>query len=200
MINGKTGSKLTSYKPNIRGSSVESLWLFVLSNWLKKLGFSSGILADPVLSDQVIAKKWKLLKSLDSRSFDRADFEWIDFQGKKIGIAMRQLKWNSYKKRVRELLEYIVQCWWKLVYLPHSFHKTDELANDYCFLWWFQEKIKWKITHSMEETYNVYTAKKIDMLIGQRLHSMILAQVYGIEYVWLSYSDKTKIYLESAKK
>ena len=44
----------------------------------------------------------------------------------------------------------------------------------------------------MHEVYDFYREKKIDFCLSMRLHSMILAQVYEIPYIWVSYSLKTE--------
>jgi polysaccharide pyruvyl transferase WcaK-like protein len=68
--------------------------------------------------------------------------------------------------------------------LPHSFHKTDKIANDYLFLNKFlkiNEKVR--IVNSMEDVYSKYIYKEFDICLAMRLHSMILSQVYKIPFV-----------------
>ena len=119
-------------------------------------------------------------------------------------ISLRKLNISNYSEDILAILEYIIDNWGELIFIPHSFHKTDILANDYIFLsnffkklqskYWEQishNKIKISICKTLEESYWVYKTKKIDINFAQRLHSIILSQVYGIEFVWISYSQKT---------
>jgi hypothetical protein len=66
--------------------------------------------------------------------------------------------------------------------LPHSFHKTDILANDFEFLKQFLNSDV-EIAENMQEVYDFYKNKKMDLCISMRLHSMILSQVYEINYI-----------------
>ena len=52
----------------------------------------------------------------------------------------------------------------------------------------------------MQETYEQYKNKKIDICLSQRLHSMILSNVYGIPFIWISYSKKTDEFLKGLFK
>ena len=75
--------------------------------------------------------------------------------------------------------------------MPHSFHKSDKLANDYDFL--NACKISWvKIANSVHDTYNYYKDKKMDLVFSQRLHSMILSEGYDISFIGFVYSKKTR--------
>jgi polysaccharide pyruvyl transferase WcaK-like protein len=42
---------------------------------------------------------------------------------------------------------------------------------------------KVSITKNMLDTYEAYTEKKVDIILAQRLHSIILSQVYEIPFV-----------------
>jgi polysaccharide pyruvyl transferase WcaK-like protein len=48
-----------------------------------------------------------------------------------------------------------------------------------------------KRAKSMQETYKYYSEKKVDIVLAQRLHSIILSQVYEIPFIGISYSRKT---------
>jgi len=103
--------------------------------------------------------------------------------------------------RINEIINYILKKWWQVILLPHSFHKTDKLANDYLFLSKFlriNEKIR--IISSMEEVYKTYIYKEFDICLAMRLHSIILSQVYEIPFVGISYSTKTDEILKDINK
>ena len=42
-----------------------------------------------------------------------------------------------------------------------------------------------------QEVYTAYNHQMLDLVISQRLHSIILSYVYGIDQIVLSYSQKT---------
>ena len=102
--------------------------------------------------------------------------------------------------KIKELLIYLVWAWAKVTLLPHSFHKTDSKANDLEFLNKFVWDDNIEIKENMEDVYDVYKDKKIDLCISMRLHSMILCEVYNIPYIWVSYSTKTDEVLRTLKK
>lgn len=181
-----------AYKIDVRDGNSEKL--------LKEIWIKSDVKIDPVFFD-----KWKAnfeknfcLKKIHSKKFWVEDLSWIDFSWKTIWIAFRSWylteKSNISKRmeegKIKEILNFLEKKSAKIILLPHSFHKTDKKANDYDFL----EKFIWKnikIKNSMWEVYEVYKDKKIDFCISMRLHSMVLAQVYEIPYIWVSYSKKT---------
>lgn len=171
-------------------------------NLLKELWIKSELVRDPVFYDNW--KHWDksfMIKWINSHDFSYKDLEWLDLEWKKIAIAFREWflcdKWNNLhlqmeEWKINELINYILKKWWEVILLPHSFHKTDYLANDYVFLNQFlriNEKIR--IISSMNDVYNKYIYREFDMCLAMRLHSMILSQVYEIPFIWVSYSVKT---------
>jgi polysaccharide pyruvyl transferase WcaK-like protein len=158
---------------------------------LKSLLIHSEIILDPVFSDNWKKENFKspILK-LEASNFDLEKFKQIDFVGKKVWLAFRSWKLNDENKKIWDLINLILEKWWEVILLPHSFHKTDILANDSEFLKQFlREKVS--ITNSMQETYEIYKKNLIDICVSMRLHSMILSQVYDIDFISISYSYKT---------
>lgn len=171
-------------------------------NLLCELWINSEIVKDPVFSDvENYNKASFLLKKVRSLDFSPKILDNIDLDWKKIALAFR--KWYLSDKsdkisegieewKINELITYLLNRNTEIILLPHSFHKTDISANDYIFLNKFlriNEKIR--IVGSMEEVYNKYIYKEFDICLAMRLHSIILSQVYGIPFVWISYSTKT---------
>lgn len=170
---------------------------------LNQLNIKASLIKDPVFSDNLSLKnKWYnyLIKKINSFDFNVEDIKDIDFNWKVVGLALR--KWYLSKKNIKldekfeewkinEIINYILKCNWKIILIPHSFHNTDYIANDYNFLKQFIKNWNVKICNIMKETYDVYKLKKIDICISMRLHSMILSQVYEIPFIWVSYSTKT---------
>lgn len=185
-------------------------------NFLKNLWIESEQVPDSVYFDNT-APSTKISsdivrnpRSLQSKRIPVADFSLshlkkYNFSGKKIGIALRKGflgksgSTSIEQGMIGETLKYIQEQGWEIILLPHSFHGVDVKSNDYEFLKQFlshpSPSLAWKegnkITSSMEETYKYYQEKKIDFCLSMRLHSMILCEVYGIEYLGLSYSRKT---------
>ncbi|MDD4151397.1 MAG: polysaccharide pyruvyl transferase family protein [Candidatus Gracilibacteria bacterium] len=158
---------------------------------LKSLLIHSEIILDPVFSDN--GKKtdfqFPILK-LEASNFEIDNFKQINFTDKKVGLAFRSGKLQNENKKIEDLINLILEKGGEVILLPHSFHKADILANDYEFLKQFvKEKVV--ITNSMQETYEIYKKNLIDLCISMRLHSMILSQVYEIDFISISYSKKT---------
>ena len=132
--------------------------------------------------------------------------EGIDFKEKKVWIAFRSgyLTTNLNPELevllIKEIIEFIQSSWGSVVLLPHSFHKIDLISNDYSWMKFIQERASnVEITSSMKETYDVYKNRKVDIVLAQRLHSVILSQVYEIPFIWISYSKKTEEILYELK-
>lgn len=167
---------------------------------LKNLWIESKVILDPVFSDAWEAKinRNLCLKKLDSREFTLKDLTRIDFTGKRVWLAIRKgyiSKTDNPQMEIliiKEIIEFIQKSGWKVILLAHSFHKDDILANDYEWMKLILEKVKWvEITNSMEETYETYKNKKIDLCLSERLHSIILSNVYKIPFIAISYGKKT---------
>lgn len=157
---------------------------------LQKIWIRSKLIDDPVFYDawDNYIKKSPIF-SIDCKNIDLSFLTKIDFYGKTIWIAFR--KWYLEDDILEKICENIIQKWWKIILLPHSFHKTNIESNDEFYL----KKIlknNITITSNMAETYELYKQKKIDLSLSMRLHSMILSQVYDIDYIKFSYSYKTK--------
>ena len=86
--------------------------------------------------------------------------------------------------KINELINYLLSQNAHIILVPHSFHKTDILANDVHFLEKFlrnNENIS--LCENLQESYAIYRQKKADIVLAQRLHAIILAQVYQIPFV-----------------
>lgn len=183
------------YKVLVRDENSKNILEFI---WVE-----SQIRRDPVFYDDWIKdfKKDFCLKKIKSQDFSVYDLKKLDydFSWKTVWIALRSgylSKKSNISERmeewkIREILNFLREKWAKIILLPHSFHKTDEKANDFDFLKKFvSENVD--LAENMQEVYEIYKNKKIDLCLSMRLHSMILSQVYAIPYVWVSYSLKTE--------
>ena len=200
--------KNKNYKEKIKAIFQNATEIYVRDafsqTYLKKLWINAEIILDPVYHER---KKYKENKKLEIFSSKIQDFSIkslnsIDFKNKTIWLALRKLTHKWYNSQVIELIEYLVQKKAKIVLLPHSFHKYDTHSNDLTFFINllaehynsdedFLEQHNIQIAHTMEETYSAYTEKSLDIIFASRLHSLILARVYKIPYIALSYSRKT---------
>lgn len=176
---------------------------------LKSLWINSTIEKDPVFYDawDLVTKK-SIIWTVSSYFFDKTLFTDFDLSWKKIGLAIRA--WYFVEKsnissrmeewRIREVINYLVWEWAQVVLLPHSFHDSDDLANDFLFLTNFVWETWVSIKQDMNEVYETYKNKEIDICVAMRLHSIILSHVYEIPFIWLSYSTKTDEVLNELKK
>jgi len=152
--------------------------------------------------NEILNKKVSIKKIF--KNFALKDIKNLDFKNKKVWIAFR----NGYLTKdpeleilmIKEIIEFIQKSWWKVFFLPHSFSKQDILSNDFEWMKLIANKLKdIKIAWNMKETYEFYTEKKLDIILAQRLHSIILSQVYKIPFIWISYSRKTNEILNELK-
>ena len=174
---------------------------------LQAIGVSSEIVDDPVMIDSAtsfssgreriqdwVTRWWTILWSHPSKIFQISDLKNYDLRGKKVGLALRS--WYFWKDPeweqvfIEELCGYIESRGSKIIFLPHSFHSSDSISNDYLFLKQFMTD-KREMKESMKDVYACYTHKLTHLNITMRLHSMILSYIYDIEQVTLSYSTKT---------
>lgn len=178
---------------------------------LSGLNIPSKIITDPVFSDNknYLDDGSYMIKQVNSLDFTYNDITKFNLEGKRIGLALRQwylapegnMQERMEEGKINELLNYLLAQWAQIILLPHSFHKTDDQANDYLFLKKFLRP--WRaisIRNSMQDVYEQYTLANMDLCIAMRLHSIILSQVYEIPYVAVSYSKKTDEILKSINK
>jgi polysaccharide pyruvyl transferase WcaK-like protein len=141
-----------------------------------------------------------LVKTIDSKWFEISTLDDIDFENKTVWIWFRTWYMENEEKNIEAIIEKIINAKWKIILVPHSFHKTDEKANDYIFLNKFAIKYNLEICKTMQESYEIYTKQKINFCLAMRLHSIILSQVYKIPFIWFSYSKKTSEILKQIEK
>ena len=193
-----------SAKEKIRHIFQKSQAIYVRDNdskgTLLSLDIASQVVYDPVFLDN---GKWEKDKSLLLAHFSIDDFDLqklssFDFTGKIVGLALRKgyfTKSGSEKIEIlmiRELMDFIIQSWAReIILLPHSFHFFEKDANDLIFLRQFigEKVLLWWET--MQEIYDTYKQKQMDVCFSMRLHSMILSSVYKIPFFAFSYAKKT---------
>lgn len=200
-INIKNEDNLTKVKAIFKNAFFIEVRDKYSQDLLKSLWINSFIKKDPVFYDKWYPVINRSIQSIvSSKEFNKDYIKQFDFKGKKIWIAIRS--WYFVPKSkislrmeewiIKEMIDYLVKQGAFIVLMPHSFHKTDILANDYEFLKRFDN---WDssiiLKKDMKEVYKVYTDKEIDFCFAMRLHSIILSHVYEIPFIWISYSKKT---------
>ena len=189
--------KIIEVRDNYSKKVLNDLWI---ENVVKKY--------DPVFYERwkdintILNKKVSIKKVF--KNFSLKDLEALNFKNKKVWIAFR----SGYLTKdpeleilmIKEIIEFIQKSWAKIVFLPHSFSKQDILSNDFEWMKLIASKLKGiEIAWSMQETYDFYKNKKLDIVLAQRLHSIILSQVYEIPFIGISYSKKTSEILNELK-
>lgn len=166
---------------------------------LRNLWIKSKIELDPVFYDRgVLIKNNSLVWIVSSYNFNKYYLNNFDFKWKTIWLALRswyfvqesKISWRMEEWIIAEVIEALVKNGAKVILLPHSFHKTDNKANDYIFLKKFSSK-QVILKNNMEDVYEIYKNKEVDFIFAMRLHSIILSHVYEIPFVAISYSTKT---------
>jgi len=175
---------------------LQDLWIENIKREYDPVFFDNSSDIKKILSKKVIIKK--VFDKLKLKDLENIDFSW-----KKVWIAFRRWYFNKNFEleilMIKEIIEYInSKNPQKIILLAHSFSKNDILSNDFK---WMELIKKWlnniEISKSLYETYSFYKERKLDLVLAQRLHSMILSQVYKIPFIWISYSTKTKEFLSS---
>jgi len=159
----------------------------------KEFTIGSWQYIDPVFFDADIPKSENIyVKKIEAQKWNTSILQWIELDNKIVGIAFRSGFLKNEIQSIEEIIRFITQKWGKILFLPHSFHEENPKANDFVFLQDFCKNDRIRITNNMQETYEIYTQRKIDICLSMRLHSGILCQVYGIPFVSIEYAKKSK--------
>lgn len=206
--------KIFSWKKNIISvrddyskNLLEKLWFKNISKKLDPVFFDNiNIQVDNIniQEENNIFSDYKLnkslcLKKINSDNFSLKFLENLDLEWKKIWIAFRSWYFSKSKNKkleiliIKEFLEFLEKKNVKKIYfLPHSFNKTDKLANDFIWMKDIQKIFpNVELIKSIKDVYSFYRQKKLDVIFASRLHSIILSYVYDIFFIWVSYSKKT---------
>lgn len=146
---------------------------------LENIWIKSIILTDPVFN----------LKSENSPILG------VRGKEKTIWISLRKWYLKDEQDFIKQAILYLSKSGYKIVFLSHSIHQKDLLANDYLFLKDIAKKYNIEITSKISDTLKAY--KKLDYVIGMRFHSLVLSIVYNIPFLALSYWQKTEELLKS---
>ena len=103
-------------------------------------------------------------------------------------MAVRRWYLQHEQENMRQILLYLMRKWYDIVFLSHSIHQEDPLADDYIFARSFALKYRLPITRKIRETLEAY--RYMDFVIWMRFHSVILSIVHNIPFIALDYSPK----------
>lgn len=138
---------------------------------LESIGIKSLLVRDPVLSyDPEIPKL--LVKGRP-----------------RVGLSFRSGFLQDELQNIEKIITFLMAHGYEPLLLNHSFHPDNPIANDDTFLKDLKEKYQLHSTGNIHETLLVY--KKLDFVIGMRLHSLILSLVHAIPFFAISYGKKT---------
>jgi|GEM_PF-360422 len=142
------------------------------------------------IREKTLQKTFQSL-GVDSTYLPDPVFNYIPIKKKKskkyVCLALR----SGYLKTqdVYRMINFLQREHFSIYLLPHSFHPTDKLANDYLFLKEFATKYDLPISKNMQESLEMYYQAKL--VIAMRKHSMVLSIQHQIPFIGLSYSQKT---------
>ncbi len=114
-----------------------------------------------------------------------------------IGVSLRE--WqnpDNYKKVVAATCDRLIEQGYRIMFIP--FHFPDDIApsrDTIKFMKHGDEAILLKNQASVEEMLGILS--KLHLMIGMRLHSLIMAAVMGIPIVGLSYDPKVDAFVKS---
>ncbi len=92
------------------------------------------------------------------------------------------------------MVKFIQRKGYGMVFLSHSLHPDDRSSNDTTGVLEIARRYRIPITTSIARTYAWYP--HLSIVVGMRLHSLILATTHGIPIVPISYSTKTDALLD----
>ena len=145
---------------------------------LQSIGIASTIIPDPV---------WLITPEKPQDNTSRA--------APVVGLALRHGYIPEEMRMIEEMIRFLTRKGYQIVFLSHSLHRVDAHSDDVGFVLDIARRYHIPITTSLARTFAWYP--HISLLVGMRLHSLILASVHGIPMIPISYSPKTDALLDS---
>ncbi len=177
-----------------------SLWVSTKNEELKKYAkgifqHTNIIVRDKESQKRVLAAWYESTIQIDPVFSYVPQEKTTQKEWKTIGFALRS--WFIPDEVIATTIKKLLQNNYTIYLLPHSLHPDDINAHDGYYLQRFLFPGV-KITQTIEQTLATYTL--CDVIIGMRLHSMILASVMDIPLLAISYSTKTEAILTEMSK
>lgn len=139
-----------------------------------------------------------VVKSDPVVSLDLSEFKKTQYEERKVGIVVRNIKNNRYKEIIANVADRIIrEKKLKVIFIPFQVESDLKIAEE--------------IRNKMKEDSTILNINKdkswlkeivsqissLRLLIGMRLHSIILAVKFDIPYVAISYDPKLSNFLKS---
>jgi polysaccharide pyruvyl transferase CsaB len=149
------------------------------------------ITADPVFGLPIDEVDEKVGREILARyGINRSE----EVKEKLLGVYIRPWEQNEYLKDLVAALDIMSEKGWKIVFVPMQFpgdigisRQAAKLLNKH------DEAVVLKENYSTEEIMAI--TKNMDLLVGMRLHSLIMASTVGVPMVGLSYDPKIDRFL-----
>ena len=113
--------------------------------------------------------------------------------GKLLGVYLRPWGKNEYVQALGEALKNMAEQGWKIVFVPMQFPVDITVAKEAKQLLNNDQAVILKEKFSSSEVLSL--TKNFDLILGMRLHSLIMAAVTGVPLVGLSYDPKIDRFL-----
>ena len=144
---------------------------------LENIGIKATLLPDPVLL------------------YDPEVPKLLPKKRPKIGLSFRSGYLNDELENIEHIITFLQANGYEIILLNHSFHPDNRVSDDADFLKQLADKYSLTSTRSIEETLETY--KELSMVVGMRLHSLILSFVHAIPFFVISYGKKTDEFIRS---
>jgi polysaccharide pyruvyl transferase CsaB len=115
---------------------------------------------------------------------------------KLLGVYLRPWGKNEYLPALIEALNQMLKKGWQIVFVPMQFPGDIPVAREALHLLHNHQGLLLKEGYSPEELLSL--TKNFDLIVGMRLHSLIMAVVAGVPMVGLSYDPKVDRFLRQA--
>ncbi|HHY05996.1 MAG TPA: polysaccharide pyruvyl transferase CsaB [Clostridia bacterium] len=149
------------------------------------------VTADPVLG----FKKTEVEEKLGADILER--YEVKRGPGEKLlGVYLRPWGKNDYLQPLAQALDQMVEDGWQIVFVPMQFPGDISVAREAIHFVSNQQGVLLKEDYSPEELLSL--TKNFDLIVGMRLHALIMAAVAGVPMVGLSYDPKVDRFLRQA--
>lgn len=112
---------------------------------------------------------------------------------KLLGVYLRSWEKNDYLPELVDALNKMVEKGWKIVFVPMQFPGDIPVAKEVERFLNSGGGVLLKENYSPEEIMSI--TKNFDLIVGMRLHSLIMAAVAGVPMVGLSYDPKVDRFL-----
>jgi polysaccharide pyruvyl transferase CsaB len=157
---------------------------------LQKMGVEAEIMvtADPVLglsSDSISDNSGREILARNGLKPDP--------EQKVLGVFIRAWEDSSFLVELVKACDLLSEDGWKIVFIPMQFPRDVVIAKETAKLMQ-EESLVLKELYSPAEILSI--TKNLNLVIGMRLHALIMAAVVGVPMIGLSYDPKVERFLQ----